>query len=77
MGDCVPTAEVAVEAYCWVFGWRAIVLAGTCVEMEELVEAGKVGFIWWFIVVSRFRIGATEDSVGKELEGRCSDGAFG
>ena len=44
-------------------------LAGTCVEVDKLVEAVKVGFVWRFVVISGFRIGASEDSVGEELEG--------
>ena len=47
----MSTAEVTVEAQGWAFGRWAIMLAGACVEMKELVEAGEVGVIWWFIIV--------------------------
>ena len=68
-GYLVAAAEVAIEAEGWVF-WRwTIMLAGACIEVEESVEAGKVGVGWWFIVVTRFRSGATEDRIGQELEG--------
>ena len=47
----MSTAEVAVEAQGWAFGRWVIMFADAGVEMEELVKAGEVGVIWWFIIV--------------------------
>ena len=41
-----------------------------------MVKAGKIGVVWWVVVVSEFGIRASEYGISEELEGRCRDGAF-